>query len=231
MKGLATILGAAYAVLVVIHLVAQLNDHGMLADVTQWIAMPLLIATLFASRPARGRLITLTVLALGLSWLGDAMPDFFTGDTAFLVMVGFFLLAQIAYIAAFLPWWRSSYVGSPMLILYVAAIGALVYLCAPHAGDLLIPVLIYGFALGTMAVLAGGLNGFTALGGALFLISDGLIALGAFAPDFDPPQLGFWIMLTYLVGQGFLAYGVYCEPPRREVFSRAPDIVGSAVEG
>lgn len=87
-------------------------------------------------------------------------------------------------------------------------IGLLIWLCAPKAGALLVPVLIYGFALGTMAVLASGVHPLTAIGGALFLISDGLIAVGAFRPDLEIPASGFWVMSTYLIGQGLIAAGV-----------------------
>ena len=45
---------------------------------------------------------------------------------------------------------------------------------------MLVPVLVYGACLGTMAVLSTGVNRLTAVGGALFLVSDGLIALDAF---------------------------------------------------
>lgn len=208
------LLAAAYGALVVTHLIAQLSDAIQLADITQWVAMPLLAAAFLAARPSTTTGLTrFVLLALFFSWLGDALPDFFSGDTAFLVMVGSFLFAQIAYIAAFLPWRRTSYLGSPMLILYIAAIGLLVYLCAPNPGGLLVPVLIYGVALGTMAVLASGLNLLTTIGGALFLVSDGLIAIGAFASDIDTPHASFWIMLTYLVGQALLAYGVLRKVP------------------
>ncbi|WP_134324257.1 lysoplasmalogenase [Cumulibacter soli] len=199
---------ALYGALVVTHLIAQLADAADLAQVTQWVAMPLLVVAFLAQRPPSGRRTRFVLVALFFSWLGDALPDFFTGDPAFLVMVAAFLFAQIAYIASFLPHWRDSYLRSPWLLAYAAAIGVLVYFCAPHAGNLLVPVLIYGAALGTMAVLASGFNGMTTAGGALFLLSDGLIAVGAFATDISLPMADFWIMLTYLVGQGLLAYGV-----------------------
>ena len=69
--------------------------------------------------------------------------------------------------------------------------------------DLLVPVLVYGACLGTMAVLSTGVNQVTAVGGALFLVSDGLIALDAFAPGFD------------LHGPGLLGHGDLRARPRR----------------
>lgn len=208
MSPLAKTAAGAYVVDVVVHLVAQLTGADDLARWTQWVAIPLLAAAVIVARPPSTRLVRLTLVALFFSWLGDFVPHFFDGDTAFLTLVGCFMLAQIAYIAAFWPNWRDSYLRSPMLLGYVAAIGLLIWLCAPKAGSLLVPVLLYGLALGTMAVLASGVHPLTAVGGALFLISDGLIALGAFRPDIEIPGSGFWVMSTYLIGQGLIVAGV-----------------------
>ncbi|MFD4180822.1 lysoplasmalogenase family protein, partial [Rhodococcus sp. NPDC058514] len=94
----------AFAAVSVVHLAAQLFEADGVANVSQWLLMPLLAAFLFLAAPApRSRLVNLTLVALGLSWLGDSAPDLADGDTAFLVMIGFFLLAQLAYIAAFWP--------------------------------------------------------------------------------------------------------------------------------
>ena len=46
-----------------------------------------------------------------------------------------------------------------------------------------------------------GVNRLTAVGGALFLVSDGLIALDAFVAGFGLPAQGFWVMATYLAAQ------------------------------
>ena len=83
----------------------------------------------------------------------------------------------------------------------------LVWLCADEAGALLAPVVVYGVALATMAVLSTGLGRLGGLGGAIFLLSDSLIAIGAFT-DIDIPGRGFWVMLTYVVGQALLSLAV-----------------------
>jgi len=69
-------------------------------------------------------------------------------------------------------------------------------------------VLAYGLLLGAMAVLATGVNPLVWAGGALFLVSDGLIALNAFAPWWDLPLQGFWVMLTYIAAQLLIVLGV-----------------------
>lgn len=199
------------AVVALTHLGAQLTGAAGLADTTQVLLMPLLAGVLWCETSApRSRLVTLVLVALGLSWLGDSAPRLASGDAAFLVMVGLFLLAQLAYIVAFLPYRARSvlHVRRPLLLLYVGAVVALVAACVGGAADLLVPVLAYGACLGTMAVLSTGVNRLTAAGGALFLVSDGLIALDAFAPGFGLPAQGFWVMATYLAAQVLIVAGV-----------------------
>ena len=154
--------------------------------------------------------MTWTLVALGFSWLGDLVPSLVTEDASFLVMVGFFLLAQVAYVVAFAPLVRRSVVHTrPVLLLpYAAVLVTLVALCAPGADALLVPVALYGGVLVAMAVLATGLGRLATIGGAVFLVSDGLIALEAFVPGWDLAGQGFWVMLTYTVGQGLLAAAV-----------------------
>lgn len=229
----ARIAAAVFVAVAVVHLAAQLfagrdsatDPANGIAGVTQWLLMPLL-GTAFAleTRPSvsggRDRLARLVLVGLGLSWLGDAAPDLASGDTAFIVMVGFFLLAQLTYIAAFLPHRATSVlkVRRWWLLGYLAAIVALVIACAPHAGSLLVPVLVYGACLGTMAVLATGVHPLTWIGGALFLGSDGLIALQQFVPGLELPVGGFWVMFTYLLAQSLIVLGVL---GRREITDRA----------
>lgn len=69
-----------------------------------------------------------------------------------------------------------------------------------------IPLTGYSLLLTAMAWRAGVLGRRAALGGALFLFSDALIATGIA----DRPQLpahDFWIMLTYIAGQYLLTRG------------------------
>ncbi|KQY56303.1 lysoplasmalogenase [Nocardioides sp. Root140] len=193
-----------------VHLWAQWMAQGRVADGTQWLLMPLLAGALWLdTRSGRSRLARLTLLALVFSWLGDALPGFFSGDADFLVMVGCFLLAQLTYVNAFLPYADRSvlHVGRIALAPYVVFVIVLVTLCAAGAGVLLIPVLIYGGCLGAMAVLATGVNGLVWVGGTTFLVSDAMIALDAFS-DLEIPHSDFWVMLTYVVAQVLIVLGV-----------------------
>ncbi len=209
-------------VLVLVHLTAEAAGAQDLSTVSQWTLMPALAAVvLTATRRPRGRPVTWVLVALGFSWLGDLVPSLVDDGMSFLVMVGFFLLAQVAYVVAFTPFVRRSVVHRRRLLLlpYAAALGSLVALCAPHAGSLLVPVCVYGAMLTAMAVLATGLGRVATLGGAIFLLSDALIALEAFVPSWDLAGQGFWVMLTYTVGQALLAAAVL----RRDVGERAPE--------
>lgn len=217
----------AFALVSLVHLAAQLVDAGFgdagfvdagaVANVSQWLIVPLLAAALTAATPPpRTRLVRLVLLALAFSWLGDTAPDAFVGDTAFLVMVGCFLCAQVAYIAAFLPYRDRSLLRRPAVACYVLAVLLLVVACAPGAGALLVPALVYGLCLGAMAVLSTGLGPVAGAGGALFLLSDAMIALGAFADWFTPPAEGFWVMATYIAGQALLVSGTLRADRRHE---------------
>ncbi|MFD3686596.1 lysoplasmalogenase [Nocardiopsis sp. NPDC058631] len=210
-RPLARALLALYGALAAVHLFVQWSDSDAWSRPTQALLMPVLAAVLLTEAVRAGeRLAVLTAAALGFSWLGDTAPALASGDTAFLLMVGFFLVAQVVYAVAFGPLRRGSVLHRrrALLVLYAAAVGALVWACAPGAGVLLVPVLAYGLCLGAAAVLATGVHPLAGAGGALFLVSDGLIALGAFAPGFDLPRDGFWVMLTYTAAQALLVLGV-----------------------
>jgi len=201
----------AYVAVVAVHLGAQVADAGALADVTQCLLMPVLAGVLVvATRWPRGYVVSWALAALGASFLGDAVPRVLTGDAAFLAMVGCFLLAQVAYVVAFAPRARRSVVHTRPLWLaaYALVLVVLVAACAPHAGTLLVPVAVYGGVLTAMAVLATGLGPVGAAGGAVFLVSDALIALGRFVPAWDLPGHDVWVMSTYAAGQALLVVAV-----------------------
>ena len=204
-----------FGLLALVHLGIQLYGPESWSRPTQVLLVPALALVLLSAsgRPRGrlpGRLLGLALIALVFSWLGDTAPALATGDTAFLLMVGFFLVAQVVYVVAFWPYRAESalYRRRWLMAPYVGFVAVLVWLCAPHTGGLLVPVLLYGLILGLMAVLATGLNPWVAAGGALFLVSDALIALRAFAPGFDLPQNGFWVMSTYIAAQTLIVLGL-----------------------
>ena len=102
------------------------------------------------------------------------------------------------------------------LLAYAAALVMIVALCASEAGPLLSALLVYAGALVTTSVLAWGAGPVAGIGGVVFLASDAMIGLRAFAPSFDPPQEGFLIMSTYIAAQVLLAHAVaqHAQPGR-----------------
>ncbi|MBS9372367.1 lysoplasmalogenase [Rhodococcus sp. B50] len=209
----------AFAIVAAAHLVFQVvAPDSAFTDVSQWFLMPLLALglVLLTSSP-RSRLVVGTLVALGFSWLGDTTPDVVDGDASFLVLVGFFLCAQLTYIAAFLPYRQESVLRTrPWVVgLYIAAVLAMIAVCASAAGALLVPMAIYASCLAAMAVLATGVNRPAAVGAVLFVVSDALIAVRAFVDGLELPGLGLWIMATYIAAQALIVRGVLTAHDRR----------------
>ena len=201
----------AYALAAVSNLTGIATGYGALANVAQRMLMPtLVIAFLLMTARAQAplpRLRGAVLIALAFSWLGDALPDVVPHDVTFLAMVGAFLLAQVAYIVGFLPFRRESLFRPLTLIPYAVALVALLLATAPRAGALALPVVVYGATLTVMAVLATGVNVVTGVGAAIFMLSDSLIALGAFR-GWGSTGLSLAIMATYAVAQLLLVLGV-----------------------
>lgn len=216
-----TLAGAAFGVVSAVHLAAQaLSPERALASGTQMLLMPALAAVLLCPPrpmgPGARRLRRAVLAALGLSWLGDTLPRLADGGAAFLLMLGPFLLAQVAYVLAFAPL-RGRGIGalaprlrSLALLPYGTALVVMIALCAAGAGALLPAVAVYGLALVSMAVLATGLGPMGAAGGAIFLASDAMIGLEEFA-GLSLPFHDVWVMATYVLGQALLVMAVRAE--------------------
>lgn len=203
---------AALVVVTLIHLGAQAAaPGGVLADVTQVLLMPLLLWFLVTTTPRpQSLLVRLTVVALVLSWLGDTLPRFVAegSELGFLLMLGAFLLAQLAYVAALTPFVGRSIARTRPVLVAPYAIALLVLLVVVTLGSgFRWQVALYGIAITTMAVLATGLDRVATTGAIVFVISDALIAVRPFA-DVELPLHGVWVMLTYVVGQTLLVAAI-----------------------
>lgn len=193
------------------------TESPALAWARAWLLMPVLaMYVLAAVRQRAGALLWWLLTAQLMSWLGDialALPD----DAMFIVGVGFFLLAQVAYIVTFTrikgrhlvgqkPWLAVPY------LLYFAAMMAVV---VPTAAELLPAVAVYGAVLVTMALMALDASGRVApsvapkfiVGSILFVISDSLIALTNFGPIPSSNVVGVVLLGTYCAAQILLAWG------------------------
>lgn len=196
---------AGYGVASVIQLGAQLIGSRALIDTTIAIPMPLLALAVVVHRWGRGRDRTtvLLVVAILCCWAGDTL-----GALALMIKLGWFLIAQLGLILAFWPQRRAAAPSHPLVRTgYLVVTAGLIVLLAPGAGSLVPVVAAYGCALGLMALLATGLGRRGALGGALFLISDALLA-GQLFVGWSQPLLGTAIMATYLASMGLMAAAV-----------------------
>ncbi|WP_432874751.1 lysoplasmalogenase family protein [Kribbella sp. CA-245084] len=136
--------------------------------------------------------------------LASAAGDLLLETDAQLAGIAAFAAAHACYLAVFLanPAQRSWRV----LAAYAALWAALIAVLSPGLDGRRVPVAAYALLLTATAVASRWHNSRSGVGGALFLISDALIALRMSGRDF--PGRGALTMSTYAVGQYLLTSGV-----------------------
>jgi len=175
------------------------------------LAKPLLMLLLALHVWVRGG-PRLLVAALLFGWGGDVLL-LFHADLAFLAGMGCFAAGHVCYLFLFRRHGAAQARGAWMAGAYAAVLVALVVLLWPGLpAGLRIPVAGYSLLLTSMACGSTRLGPATGVGGALFLLSDTLIATGI-ADWPQPPRTDLWIMSTYCVAQFLLARGVLGERP------------------
>jgi uncharacterized membrane protein YhhN len=177
----------------------------------EYLAKPLALLAILglalALDPASGVERTLVVVALACSLLGDVFL-LLDDEPWFVFGLGAFLLAHLAYVAAF--WWRGVSPGAFLVGLVVVAVALLVLgrriLRAASGGehsDLVGPVALYMVVISLMLASAIGTAGALAIAGAaLFYCSDALIAWTRFVRPL--PQGRLAVIVTYHVAQVLL---------------------------
>jgi uncharacterized membrane protein YhhN len=194
-----------YLLLTAAHLITQAAGADTAARLTQALLMP---ALAMAAR-FRGGLPRPVWWALAFSWLGDTLPDFLPGGAQMPALIGSFLVAQLCYLRAFWPWRHGSVLhrrralAAPYVLYFLVLCGLVV----PHAGGLAPAVVVYGSCLVAMAALASGVHPLAWVGGAVFAVSDSLIALDSF-DVWTQPQHDVWVMATYCLAQLLLILGL-----------------------
>ncbi|MBD3943857.1 lysoplasmalogenase [Microbacterium sp. NEAU-LLC] len=200
---------APYIVLSIVHVSALAADADDIAAPTKLTLMPLLaFAVVWGARGTTWSTpLTLLVVAIGLSWLGDGAGTFFPFAPELPLMLLFFGLAHVCYIWLF---WRRLAVRRVPLWASVYAVWWVVLLAVlwPHLGGLAIAVAVYGLVLGGTAVAASRCHPLVVWGGVFFLTSDSVLAFRLFLPDAMPGWTSPLVMLTYCLGQGLIAAGV-----------------------
>jgi uncharacterized membrane protein YhhN len=163
-----------------------------------------------AGAPRQRRLI---LLGLALSLVGDVA--LLWPRQGFLPGLVAFLLAHLAYIAAFCVPVRLAARPLPFALYALVALAILALLWPGIPGPLRAPVVAYVVCLATMAAQAlvwwrrasgtidAGLARRAALGGALFMVSDALLATNKFAAAL--PLAALWILASYWLAQWCIA--------------------------
>lgn len=179
------------------------------ADAVHTAVKPLLMLVLLGHVVASGgpRLLSAALLC---GWGGDVLL-LFDQDAAFLAGMGCFAAGHVCYLVLFRrygrPRARSGLLGAGYAVLLVAMIASL---WPDLPAGMRVPVAAYSVLLTAMAYGSSRLGTVAGVGGALFLLSDALIAMGiADWPRLPPAD--FWIMLTYVAAQYLLARGVLDE--------------------
>ncbi|MFC8448076.1 lysoplasmalogenase [Kitasatospora sp. NPDC057223] len=187
------------------HLGAILAHSPALQHATKPALMPLLAAHSLTAAPRAPKLLAPALL---LSAGGDILLQA-GGDTAFLAGMGSFAAAHVCYVTMFVQRGalddrrRTAVVAAAYAVAWAVLVGRL----WPGLGDLRIPVAVYSLLLTSTAVTSARLGWRTGLGGALFLLSDTLIAT-QLADWRELPGHEFWIMATYVVAQYLLMSGL-----------------------
>ncbi|MBZ3902803.1 lysoplasmalogenase [Streptomyces griseiscabiei] len=200
--------------------VAAAVDLGSLAvgsDTGHTVAKPLLMPLLAAHAYTRGAPRPL-LAALLFGWGGDVL--LLSGaEPAFLAGMGSFAVGHVCYLVLFARAGRSARPGGAgkperlapgvarALVYALALVAAVTSLWPGLPAELRLPVAGYSALLTAMAWSATRLGLVAGLGGALFMVSDLLIATGV-AGWPQPPRPDLWIMLTYLAAQYLLVRGV-----------------------
>lgn len=144
------------------------------------------------------------IAGLVLSLLGDVA--LLWPREGFLPGLASFLLAHLAYLGAFTRVRRFAAQRLPFVVYALVAGGVLAALWPGVPGPLRGPVLAYVLCLAAMAAQAAVLwragvprGAVLALGGALFVLSDALLATNRFAGPL--PLAGLWILSSYWAAQ------------------------------
>ncbi|MDQ1044358.1 putative membrane protein YhhN [Streptomyces sp. V4I2] len=193
---------AAFALVAATDLVSLAVGFGIGHTVSKPLLMPLLAA--YAAARGAPRLL---LAALLFGWGGDVLL-LFDAEPAFLAGMASFAAGHICYLVLFKAYGKARARCGLLVPAYTTALLTTVVLLWPDLpAGLRVPVAGYSLLLTAMAYAAGAWLGLVAgLGGALFLLSDTLIATGV-ADWPQPPRPDLWIMLTYIAAQFLLTVG------------------------
>lgn len=197
---------APFALLALVHLYALAAGNPKLASNTQSFLMIVLLFGYLLATPSG---MCLAKLLGSLALLGSALGDNSDlGGAQFLQGLAAFAFAHLAYLALFI-WGLKFRMRSIRLWAfgYLPLLGLVLFLVLPHAGSMQLPVIIYACLILLMAAVGTAGNRAIAFGAILFVISDAILSLTLFIPDFHFWQSDLAIMFCYTIGQGLIICG------------------------
>ena len=184
-----------------VQVVAVTVDAKVLRPASKVLLMPLLVS--WARSEHAPRLLTAALLA---SAAGDVLLE---DERLVLPGMASFAAAHACYVALFLS--RSTNRSWREVAAYGLAWLTLVAALVPEERAQRLPGAAYSLLLTATAVTSRWHGSRSGLGGALFLVSDALIAARMAGRDF--PLRGVMVMSTYTVGQYLLASGALPNRP------------------
>ena len=159
-------------------------------------------------------------LVIVLALVACAAGDWFLsmeGETNFLLGLSAFLLGHLLYATHFLSLISTSQLITAdmglLALILLALIAAVLVRLWPYLNGLKIPVVIYAFAIATMAFTAKAANpGQVVLAGiALFMVSDIILAQERFTPLTNSAlrrSMPYLVWFLYFAGQALIVYGM-----------------------
>jgi len=210
-----------YALLSISVISVQLLHLDGIQNILKPLLMPTLIAGYFLLKTYQLKKFDyLIITALFFSMLGDTflMPYF----DIFMAGLGAFLMGHVFYLFAFIPDIKKPIIfnkqkktrASIGFFFYILLVIILLQklISTEQSPVLMVAISIYAtvlFSVFLVALLRNRVNqssyNFILLGAALFLLSDGLLAINKFVVDIPLSRL--WVMGTYTSAQAFLMYG------------------------
>ncbi|MDZ7935182.1 MAG: lysoplasmalogenase [Emticicia sp.] len=201
-----------YFILGIINIASGILDIEWL----NFLSKPLLMITLFffyfqKVKQNMSKTDKIILVSLIFSCLGDTFLMFQKQNSNFFLLgLGSFLVAQLAYYFIFSKSGKTQYLKRLPITIYTMALVAFLWNKIPK--DFLLPIFVYAYAIMMMGI--GAIQRqtnqksyrFVLIGAILFIISDSLIAINKFA--FLIPLSGLWVMSTYIAAQYLIVEGV-----------------------
>lgn len=213
-----------FLVSIVINLAGQLTGSGVLASCSKPFLMPLLALSVFLflkEHDVRGHRVKTLVLALLFGAIGDIFL-MLNGVETFLAGMAAFLVGHILYFCTLPAPWKVKGISGKILsfLLLIGLLAGVVSLAGrfPLEGVMKTAVTVYAcaFAFLILACIVAAIDRkkplylVTALGFAVFAVSDTFVAIGSFT-GLHIPNRGFIVMSTYILAQILVSFSLACE--------------------